>query len=359
MAFALLALLLLADDPSAAPMTTAKDAPPTAVAPIDKDYLPQGAPADDYGFVAWCKGVLSGHMDLAERVQSVLPLDDAQQTIGRAYLRAYDKALAVSKESKTAEGKARADAAQADGWSRWEKARHADVQLAADTYLAYQLPARCEHAAQRLSGDKDLFKKAFSPEELEAVRSSAPSSATLATGGAPKQVEPAPVAAAPAEAAPAAVATTDASSAPIGVVSLRGRPDPFAVVAGPPPEATAPESSEAAVQEAAPASAPATEFAAAPKTDSIPTDVGGAKPLDATEAMAEAATVEKVAVIEPSAAPKTPAAEPAKAAPKPEKKAEKKPAAAKAADADEAKKAAMPSKGHLLPGFLRKKKDGA
>ena len=55
---------------------------------------------------------MSGHMDLAQRVTDILPLDDVQQKVGKAYLKAYDKALSSSPESKTVEGKKRAEAAR-------------------------------------------------------------------------------------------------------------------------------------------------------------------------------------------------------------------------------------------------------
>lgn len=157
MVSALLALALLLADPAAdAPVATkAPDAAPPVPA---AELLPQGAPEDDFGFVAWCHGVLSGHMDLAVRVQDKLPLDDAQTRIGKAYLAGYEAALDAAPEGKTEEGRKRALAAREDGWKKWDAARGVDQQLAADSYLAWQLPGRCEHAAHRLAGRKDLFR---------------------------------------------------------------------------------------------------------------------------------------------------------------------------------------------------------
>lgn len=147
------------------------------------DYLPVGAPSDDYGFVAWCDGVLAGHMDIGEKVKDVLPLDSMQQKIGKAYLRAYVKALDEAPESKTDEGLKRAEAARKDGWSRWDQARAADHKLAADTYLAYQLPGRCEHAAIRLSHDPELFHLAPSVAEVSALTPSVGADAEHLTKG--------------------------------------------------------------------------------------------------------------------------------------------------------------------------------
>ena len=109
MAPMLFALALLAADPTTPVAADPAQQPPEAAVATQAaqvtDYLPKGAPADDYGFVAWCDGVLSGHMDLAAHLSDVLPLDDVQQSIGHAYLRAYGKAMATSPESKTEAGK--------------------------------------------------------------------------------------------------------------------------------------------------------------------------------------------------------------------------------------------------------------
>ena len=182
MPLALLALMLAASEPAATSTTPQSEAEMS-------ERLPAGAPKDDYGFVAWCYGVLSGHMDLAQRVQTVLPLDPVQQKVGQSYLAAYDKALADAKEGSTAAGRKRAEAARSIGWKNWDKARAADKQLAADTYLAWQLPGRCEHAAIRLSGDKDLFRMSPTPEEIEAMGTETPvagaQAAAIAAGDAP------------------------------------------------------------------------------------------------------------------------------------------------------------------------------
>jgi hypothetical protein len=338
MAFPLLALLLLAAEPASTAPVSAGAAPlPAADAPVDKDYLPKGAPADDYGFVAWCGGVLSGHMDIAERVKDVLPLDDAQQTIGKAYLRAYDKALAASKDGKTAEGKARAAAMRKVGWDNWNQARAADKQLAADTYLAWQLPGRCEHAAARLSGDPDLFKKAFSPAELDAVRAEAPRVAEVAAMSAPAPAEPAaaPAAqAAPESSEPVFTSLVKAPALSSGLAASDGAAVPVSLT-------TLPSSAEPLA--AAPAALSVAKPAPEPEAPLQLADAGGATPLEAEPAPAVEA---------PKAAPAATVAEAAKPAPKPEVKK----VSAPAAEPDTKKGIVkMPKKGHLLPGFLRKK----
>ena len=184
MPLALFALLLAVAEP---PAVTAEPAPAQTqvqVAETLADRIPAGAPKDDFGFVAWCDGVLSGHMDLAERVQSLLPLDPVQQKIGQAYLQAYEKALSDSKEGKTEAGRKRAEAARQIGWNNWGPARKANKQLAADTYLAWQLPGHCEKAALRLSGDEDLFRMSPTVQEVEAMGEETPVANGQATAAA-------------------------------------------------------------------------------------------------------------------------------------------------------------------------------
>lgn len=327
MAFPLLALLLLAQD---APVATAKAhlPPPAATAPAaapatgqaDADALPQGAPADDFGFVAWCDGVLAGHMDIAERVKDVLPLDEVQQKVGKAYLKAYVRALDGSAEGKTAEGRKRAEQLRQDGWSKWDQARAADHTLAAETYLSYQLPGRCEHAALRLSKNPNLFKLTPSVDEVGAISTAvrAPSDAGAST--------------IPAASRPfmkAAAAGVAAKPAAPGTAPVAAPETPHESAAVAVPISTAANTPTASTPAAAAAIA---MLPPQPKPIPAPTAVStGAPVASASEPLAEKA---------PPAAAAAPA--PAKAAP-----------TAKAAEDKRIVK--MPKKGHLLPPFLRKK----
>lgn len=324
MAFPLFALLLLAQD---APVATAKahvpPPAPSAAAPAaaatgqtapDGELLPQGAPADDFGFVAWCDGVLAGHMDIAERVKDVLPIDEVQQKVGKAYLRAYVRALDGSAEGRTEEGRRRADQLRQDGWSKWDKARAADHTLAAETYLSYQLPGRCEHAAIRLSKNPNLFKLAPSVDDVGAVR-------TAVRG--PSDAE---------------ASSIPAASRPFMKAAASGSAPAKAVVT--------PVSAPAVVSDAA-SSAPvstASTPAAAAAISMLPAQP---KPIPAPTATTMGAA---------SAAPA--AAEPlAPAAPAPTKAAAVTAPPAKAPAAEDKRIVKMPKKGHLLPPFLRGKKD--
>jgi hypothetical protein len=330
MAFPLIALLLFAGQPVVTTARTQAPAPvsaPVSTAgadlserPVDRDTLPQGAPEDDYRFVAWCDGVLAGHMDIAERVKDVLPIDDVQQKIGKSYLRAYVRALDSSPQSKTAEGRQAAETARLDGFNKWEQARNADHKLAAETYLSYQLPPRCEHAALRLSHNPNLFKS--TPGGGDQV-------ATVATGA-------------------RRVADPNATGAATkGLLFSPNKPATAAAVSAPvsAPVPNAPASTETVAVVAAPASQ-----APEPKSPAPGLGAGAAVMPNEPAVMAEAAPAPAAGVTTAAAAPAVakaadsgPEKAPAKALEQPSTKAADKPVAKK------------PKRGHLLPPFLRKK----
>lgn len=135
------------------------------------------APADDYQRVAWCHGILTGNMQLAEQISSIEPVDQRIQTIGRSYLRAYEAALTLSGKGKTPEGFALADKARQHGFDAWDGARKAEVHKAAYAYATWQLPGDCEHAATRISGHPNLFAEMATDEEAQVIAD------TLNSGG--------------------------------------------------------------------------------------------------------------------------------------------------------------------------------
>ena len=135
------------------------------------------APADDYQRVAWCDGVLSGDMDLANYIKDVQPADPTLQLIGQSYLRAYEAALTLSGKGQNDAGHAKAEKARQRGYDGWKAALAADPRKAAWTYDNWQLPGDCEHAAVRLSGHPNLFAEMATDEEAKAI------SDTLASGG--------------------------------------------------------------------------------------------------------------------------------------------------------------------------------
>ena len=160
-----LSLLLAAQQtpPEAdAPLATQRSTPTIpAGPPRDPNDLPipAGAPSDDFGLVSWCQGALRGHMELAEQIGES---DEEQQAIGRDYLRSYETALAAAPQGKTTEGARAGVAARETGYASWAAARTSqNRETQKFTYLGWQLPGRCEHAAKRLGSNADLLGAAL------------------------------------------------------------------------------------------------------------------------------------------------------------------------------------------------------
>ena len=242
---------LLAAALAAASALPVQAAPDPSNQPGTAEYTPDGAPRDDYNFVAWCQGVLEGHMALAEHVQSVLPLDEAQQKIGNAYLRGYEQALQIGKKGRS---EAELDAAQAirhAARANWNTAMGADLQLGADTYLAWQLPGRCEHAAKRVAKRDDIFQMAPGNDDLEAVGTGV----AQAPAAAPAAASPAPSSTAePLSAAGPVGQTWMTSETPATESAADATPAGGATVM--PDESTPAEAAPATVAAAEPAPAP-------------------------------------------------------------------------------------------------------
>lgn len=163
----------------AAPQATQEDGPIAANVSGIKDQLVHTpviaeAPADDFNRVAWCHGILSGHMDLAQRIADKEPLSDEMEKIGASYLRAYEAALTLSKKGETPEGRKSAEAAREKGFDGWAEARGytqagADKGKAIGAYINWSLPGDCERAAKTLSGHPDLFKEMQTEEESKLI----------------------------------------------------------------------------------------------------------------------------------------------------------------------------------------------
>ena len=148
----LFALALLAAEP-----------PAPAPSALAEQPIPVGAPADDYGLVSWCTGALAGHMALYDKVKpdlDALPdsapkesaaLDAEQMKAGREYLELYKKATdAAERASPRAIGE-RGLTERRHGAAMWDLARNStDRKSVMWTWLSWELPGRCETAAERL-----------------------------------------------------------------------------------------------------------------------------------------------------------------------------------------------------------------
>ena len=230
----LLAATALAQDPA--------PPPPAEAAPVAA-----GAPADDYGFVAWCRGALSGHMELyrsvkpeisqvraakaqkllagksddeAAKLQAQLRKDDAhedeldvqQQAAGQEYLDLYGRALAAGEAA--GQSHARGVELTAQGYRIWAAARAAEGQTRMYSYLMWDLPGRCETAAKSLQSKSNLFGAAFKRAEAPPAPETAAAPAPEAAPQGSAETAPAEAAAAEATPAPAAKDPAPADPAP-------------------------------------------------------------------------------------------------------------------------------------------------
>ena len=188
----LAAALLQAVAPEPAPNLSATAAPTPAVG---------GAPADDYGFVAWCRGALSGHMDLyrqakpemervreeklavaaagksgaelkrlrddaAKEARHDVELDREQLKAGQEYVALYNRALQAA-EGAGANRQRGADLT-GQGYRIWAAARAGGGRDRMYAYLMWELPGRCETAAKTLEQNSGLLGEAFKRAEAPA-----------------------------------------------------------------------------------------------------------------------------------------------------------------------------------------------
>ena len=144
-------------------MAAPAPAPTASPGALPEEPVPAGAPADDYGLVNWCAGALSGHMVLYHRVKpelDALPdaspketaaLDADQIKAGREYLQLYKKAIEAAEKASP---RNIADQGLQDrrvGSAIWAAARATtDGKTRMWTWLSWELPGRCETAAERL-----------------------------------------------------------------------------------------------------------------------------------------------------------------------------------------------------------------
>ena len=144
-------------------LLTADAAPPPATASVAEEPLPAGAPSDDYGLVNWCTGALAGHMQLYTVVKPELDslpdskpketavLDAEQMKAGQEYLALYKKATDAAEKASPQPIGERGLQQRRMGASIWNAAMSTDDKKARMwTWLGWELPGRCETAAERL-----------------------------------------------------------------------------------------------------------------------------------------------------------------------------------------------------------------
>ena len=285
---ALLLALALQVAPDAAPPPPAVASPVVApvVAPADDTSdIPHGAPKDDYGFVSWCRGALTGHIDLYPSVKGELEKlaldaeamseskmktdaeiakskaywdkelkhraesDQIMLAAGRDYLKLYTDALIAAEAASATNLRPYGEEQRDAGFRLWAAARGADDRQRAEVWTSWELPARCEHAANRLRDRSLLLAGVLKPQETAPPRPAPvdePAPTLTLDAGAllvtahPEEGAPTAVAAAPPPAAADAPAKTDAEAAPPAAAKAEAAPAETPPTHALPPPAAAP-----------------------------------------------------------------------------------------------------------------------
>ncbi|CAN7577797.1 hypothetical protein LJR225_004314 [Phenylobacterium sp. LjRoot225] len=206
---ALAASLFLADQPAAQQAVAA--APPAAEAaqaPAAEAPAPTGAPTDDYQFVAWCYGVLSGYLDLHDQVMPEvtriettwrrpgsklsddLKVYEDQQRQGRADLKRFQNALTAAEKASLQPINVTGSAAMKRGHAVWNVGPDVTKARLAQEWMSWSLPSRCPVVADTLAKRASLLGASLKGNAAPDSPTSA-SEATPAEPAAPAP-EPAP-----------------------------------------------------------------------------------------------------------------------------------------------------------------------
>lgn len=175
-----IALALFAQAPEAA-----APAPP----PPAEERLPQGAPKEDYPFVAWCYGALRGYLDMKpEMMPEVTRIENQfrkpgtkladdlkvyadMEKDGKAKLKTFQAALTAAEKASV-----RPLNAQGAQWVRlgrqtWNTSAEVTKARKAQEWMSWALPQRCETVAASLESRSKLLGaslRANAPSEAPA-----------------------------------------------------------------------------------------------------------------------------------------------------------------------------------------------
>ena len=162
-------------DPVPEPVVATPASEPVAeVAPY-----PTGAPRDDYGLVSWCYGVLSGYLELHDRVlPEVTRIEKAYRRPGssladdmavyadmqkesRANMKLFAQAMEAAERASLQPINVVGAAAVQKGRGTWAAAANLPTRTVAQQWMGWTLPALCPSTAATLETRAKLFGTAF------------------------------------------------------------------------------------------------------------------------------------------------------------------------------------------------------
>jgi len=164
----MIALALLAQTPEAAP---AEAAAPVAA----EDRIPNGAPRDDYPFVAWCYGALRGYLDMKSevmpevtrienqfrkpgtRLADDLKVYEDMERNGKSQLKTFQGALTAAEKASVRPINAVGAQAVRQGRQTWSAGPSVTRARKAQEWMSWALPARCDTVAASLEARSRLM----------------------------------------------------------------------------------------------------------------------------------------------------------------------------------------------------------
>lgn len=164
--------------PVEGPVAPEASAPPPPAAEEEAVYPPD-APKDDYGLVAWCYGVLSGYLDLHDRVlpevtriegtfrkpgtslASDMAVYEDMQKISRTNMKLFERAMEAAEKASLRPINLVGAAAVAKGRSNWSAAAGLPTRTVAQQWMGWTLPAVCPTRAEQLEARSNLMGQTF------------------------------------------------------------------------------------------------------------------------------------------------------------------------------------------------------
>jgi hypothetical protein len=151
-----------------------------------EDAIPEGAPAPDYEFVAWCHGALAGQIELDPLVEKDMDAiegkdkaaerkagDEAIASQHKAYLALYERALKAAEAASPVAIHQKGVDAELQGYRIWGPTRNKAPIWRMVDWGNWEVPPRCEKAAKRLYERSTLLGAALKPE-ADAAPAAAP-----------------------------------------------------------------------------------------------------------------------------------------------------------------------------------------
>jgi hypothetical protein len=270
------------------------------VAPLPIQGGPVSAPSDDYGYVGWCFGAVSGYVDLYDRampevirIERAWPTPGTEENIREVYpaqkrdavasLALFRRAIEAAEKASPTPIAPQGAAAIKRGRGVWTGATTVPKAQLAQFWMSWSPPAKCEETAKALEARANLFG--------QALTANAAAAAPLVAAPPPPEPAPAPLAEATPAEAPAPDAAPEAPAEP-----------------SPPVETPVDEPTTLAAEPAAPAEAtPAAPAAPSAIDDLLPVAAEAepvAEPAPPPAPVAEAEVAEPVA--QPLATPAKP-----------------------------------------------------